>query len=109
LNAFVDRLYPGRNAQIRAILPQELKATTLMSMIIDEVSAKIRTGGPIDDEADYALDCWAGVIPVETRIGATIPDDRLKPGIQPLDGLASWAEGGVLGEVLKTLAHERAK
>jgi uncharacterized protein len=105
LNGFVDRLYPGRNRQIRPIFPQELKATTLMSMRIDEASAKIRTGGPIDDEPDYALDCWAGVIPVETRIGAAVPDERLKSAVPALDGLGAWAEGGVLSEVLGRLAR----
>ena len=109
LNAFVERLYPGRNKQIRPILPQELKATTLMSMVIEEVSAKVRTGGPIDDEGDYALDCWAGVIPLEARVGAAIPDERLKPGVPLLDGLRQWVEGGVLPEILGGLARNGDK
>lgn len=104
LNGFIERLYPGRNHVIRPILPQELKATTLMSMIIDEASAKIRTGGPIDDEADYALDCWAGVIPIGTRIGAATADPRLKPGIPLLEGLGHWTEGGSLPQILRALA-----
>jgi len=107
LNAFVERLYPGRNKQIRPILPQELKATTLMSMVIEEVSVKVRTGGPIDDEGDYALDCWAGVIPLEARVGAAIPDERLKPGVPLLNGLRQWVEGGVLPEILGGLARKR--
>jgi hypothetical protein len=105
LNAFIERLYPGRNRQIRPITPQELKATTLMSMVIDEVSAKVRAHGPVDDEADYALDCWAGVVPVEMRLGAAIPDQRLKPGIRPREGLDHLAPGGVLPEILRTLAQ----
>jgi uncharacterized protein len=109
LNGFVERLYPGRNRQIRPILPQELKATTLMSMVIDEVSAKVRTGGPIDDEGDYALDCWAGVVPVETRIGAAIPDERLKPGIPLLEGLGHLAEGGALSAILSALARREVR
>jgi hypothetical protein len=109
LNRFIERLYPGRNRQIRPISPQELKATTLMSMAIDEVSAKVRTGGPVDDEGDYALDCWAGVIPVETRVGAAIADDRLKPGIPALKGLGGWTEGGVLPEILRALAQGEAE
>ena len=76
-----------------------------MSMVIDEASAKVRTGGPIDDEADYALDCWAGVVPIETRVGAAIPDERLKPGIPALDGLGPWVEGGVLSKILGALAR----
>jgi uncharacterized protein len=105
LNAFVERLYPGRSTEIRPILPQELKATTLMSMVINEVSAKVRSGGPVDDEADYALDCWAGVIPLEMRIGAAIPDPRLKPGVQPLEGLGHLVEDGVFSEILLGLAR----
>ena len=109
LNGFVERLYPGRNAQIRPILPQELKATTLMSMVIDEASAKVRTGGPIDDETDYALDCWAGVIPIQARVGAAIPDERLKPGVPLLDGLGDWVEGGLLPEILSALARRETE
>jgi uncharacterized protein len=105
LNAFVERLYPGRNAQIRPINPQELKATTLMSMVIDEVSAKVRGHGPVDDEPDYALDCWAGVIPVAMRIGTAIPDQRLKPGVPALAGLDHLVEGGVLPAILGALAR----
>jgi uncharacterized protein len=109
LNAFVERLYPGRNRQIRPILPQELKATTLMSMVIDEVSAKVRTGGPIDDEEDYALDCWAGIIPIEMRVGAAIADTRLKPGVAPLDGIGQWAEGKAVGDILAAQARGRTE
>ncbi len=109
LNGFVERLYPGRNRQIRPILPQELKATTLMSMVIDEVSAKIRSGGPVDDEEDYALDCWAGVIPFALRVGRAVADERLKPGVAPLDGLGAWAEGGAVGDSLTALAHARSE
>ncbi|MBV8119925.1 MAG: pyridoxamine 5'-phosphate oxidase family protein [Alphaproteobacteria bacterium] len=107
LDAFIERLYPGRNRQIRPISRQELKATTLMSMVIDEVSAKIRAHGPVDDEADYLLDCWAGIVPIEMRLGAAIPDERLKSGIPLLDGLDHLAAGGVLPEILRRLAqHE---
>jgi uncharacterized protein len=109
LNAFVERLYPGRNRQIRPILPQELKATTLMSMVVDEVSAKVRAGGPIDDEEDYALDCWAGVIPIEIRVGAAIADTRLKPGVPALDGLGQWTEGKAVGDILTAQARGRTE
>src|SRR5215471_17443272 len=52
-NAFIERLYPGRTALMRGITAQEMKATTLMSMAIEEVSAKIRDDGPIDLESDH--------------------------------------------------------
>ena len=60
----VDGLFPGRWEMLRPATTQEIKATTILSMEIDEGSAKIRTGPPGDDEADYALPIWAGVIPV---------------------------------------------
>jgi hypothetical protein len=53
---------------------QELKGTHVLSIPIDEVSAKVRTGGPVDDEEDYALDVWAGVVPLSLAAGAPIPD-----------------------------------
>ena len=109
LNRFIERLYPGRNREIRPISPQELKATTLMSMPIDEVSAKVRDHGPVDDEADYALDCWAGVVPIEMRLGAAIPDERLKPGVTTLRGLEHLVEGGRLPEILRALADREGE
>jgi len=83
LDAFVERMYPGRNAQLRPPTRQELKATTVMSLALDEAVAKVRTGPPVDDEPDYALPVWAGVIPVETKFGKPVDDPRLAPGIVP--------------------------
>jgi len=80
LDLFVDGLWPGRTNEIRPITDQELKATTVLSMRIDEGSAKIRSGPPIDDEEDYALPVWAGVVPVRQVAGDPIPDPRLAPG-----------------------------
>jgi hypothetical protein len=85
LVAFSERLTPGRWDELREANEQELKATTVVAMTIDEASAKIRTGGPNDDEEDYALDIWAGVVPVTTTIGEAIPDEKLRPGI-PMPG-----------------------
>jgi nitroimidazol reductase NimA-like FMN-containing flavoprotein (pyridoxamine 5'-phosphate oxidase superfamily) len=81
LEAFTERLWPGRWAEMRATTTQELKATTVVAMAIEEGGAKIRTGPPKDDEEDYALDIWAGVIPLKLTAGAPVPDPRLKPGI----------------------------
>ena len=69
-------------------MDQELKATTVVAMEIDEASAKIRVGGPSDDEEDYALDIWAGVVPVRTVIDPPIDDERLKEGVAQPDHLA---------------------
>src|SRR5437762_12564884 len=76
-NGFIERLYPGRSRVMRPIAPQELKATMLLSMAIEEVSAKIRDDGPIDLEGDYQAECWAGVIPIAQRLGAPIDGSRV--------------------------------
>ncbi len=81
LDTFLEGLWPGRKDEIRPMNDQETKATTVLSLPITEASAKVRTGGPVDDEEDYALDVWAGVIPVSPAIGDLIPDPRNKPGI----------------------------
>lgn len=81
LETFIDGLFPGRVAILRPNNAQELKATTLLSLPIDEASAKVRTGGPVDDEEDYALPIWSGVIPVRTVVGAPEPDPRNLPGV----------------------------
>jgi hypothetical protein len=80
LEDFVERLLPGRWPELRPPTRQEVKATTVLWMDLEEVSAKIRTGQPIDDEEDYALPIWAGVLPVRTTVGAPQPDPRLNPG-----------------------------
>jgi hypothetical protein len=59
---------------------QELKATAVLGMHIDEASAKVRTGPPVDDEPDYALPIWGGVIPVRQVLGEAVDDGRLAPG-----------------------------
>lgn len=82
LDHFIEHLAPGRLPTLRPPTTQELKATTVLSMPIDEASAKIRTGPPADDEEDYALPVWAGVIPVTTTLGSPIPDPRLAEGIE---------------------------
>ncbi|MEQ8505880.1 MAG: pyridoxamine 5'-phosphate oxidase family protein [Rhodospirillales bacterium] len=95
LKDFTDRLAPGRWEELRETTEQELKGTTICAMEIDEGSAKVRTGGPIDDEPDYDLDVWAGVVPVTTTIGEPIADDRLKPGIAEPDYLRRISIGQV--------------
>lgn len=101
LDLFVDRLYPGRRAEIRANTPQELKGTTVIMMEIEEASAKIRNGPPKDDDEDYALDCWAGVIPVAQVVGEPAADPRLKPGVPFPASLAGFAPGTPFDALLK--------
>jgi nitroimidazol reductase NimA-like FMN-containing flavoprotein (pyridoxamine 5'-phosphate oxidase superfamily) len=83
LELFVEKLWPGRWRELRPVTAQELKATTILGMELGEVSAKVRTGPPVDDEEDYALPCWAGVIPVASVQGTPQPDPRL-PATIPL-------------------------
>jgi nitroimidazol reductase NimA-like FMN-containing flavoprotein (pyridoxamine 5'-phosphate oxidase superfamily) len=81
LEVFTEKLVPGRWEHVRRPNPQELKGTEVLQLAIAEGSAKIRTGAPQDDDEDYALDTWAGVIPITTRAGAPIPDPELREGI----------------------------
>lgn len=80
MEAFVERLYPGRWRGLRPVTPQELKATTVLGMHIEEASAKVRSGPPVDDEPDYSLPIWGGVIPVRQVLGEPQDDGRLAPG-----------------------------
>ena len=77
LYAFTNHVMPGRWAETRQPNDQELKATTVLALPIEEASAKVRTGPPIDDDADYSLPHWAGVIPLSMQTGAPIADPKL--------------------------------
>jgi nitroimidazol reductase NimA-like FMN-containing flavoprotein (pyridoxamine 5'-phosphate oxidase superfamily) len=77
LRTFTEHVVPGRWADVRQPTPQELKATTVLALPLEEVSAKIRTGPPIDDDADYALPIWAGVLPLRLAPGLAETDPRL--------------------------------
>jgi nitroimidazol reductase NimA-like FMN-containing flavoprotein (pyridoxamine 5'-phosphate oxidase superfamily) len=86
----VERIVPGRWAEVRPPTDSELRATALVAIEIDEASAKIRTGPPADDEEDYALDAWAGVIPLSLGVGTPEADPRLRPGIELPEHLAAY-------------------
>jgi nitroimidazol reductase NimA-like FMN-containing flavoprotein (pyridoxamine 5'-phosphate oxidase superfamily) len=79
---FVERLYPGRWSELRPVTAQEIKATTILGMDLTECVAKVRVGPPVDDEEDYALPIWAGVVPVTTHVEGVIDDARNLPGVQ---------------------------
>lgn len=83
MEKFVDRLYPGRWPELRPVNKQELKATTVLGMHIEEAVAKVRTGAPVDDDEDYQLPIWAGVFPVTQVLGEPVDDGRLAPGTPP--------------------------
>jgi len=82
LSVLVNRFSPGRAERVRAPNEQELKATTLLALPIAEASAKVRTGGPIDDEADLALPVWAGVIPLRLEPLPALVAEPQHPGEQ---------------------------
>lgn len=86
----VKGLFPGRWDILRPATKQEIKATTILSMEIDKGSAKIRTAAPGDDEEDYALPIWAGVIPVRTVVDAPIDDPRNLPEMTPPDHILAF-------------------
>jgi uncharacterized protein len=78
LRIFTDHVMKGRWDDVRQPTEQELKATTVLALPLEEVSAKVRTGGPNDDEPDYALPVWAGVLPLGTVAKEPIPDPQRK-------------------------------
>ncbi|HVI87895.1 MAG TPA: pyridoxamine 5'-phosphate oxidase family protein [Dongiaceae bacterium] len=108
LDRFIDRLYPGRRATLRANEAQEIKATTVIGMEIEEAAVKIRSGGPKDDEPDYALGCWAGIIPIHQVIGTPVADpDRKKDVPYPAE-LGDYQPGASLDDVMRKVAQNIA-
>lgn len=83
LFSFSEQVIPGRWNDVREPTEQELRATTVLALPLVEVSAKVRTGPPIDDDEDYALNVWAGVLPLKIAAGAPISDPRLSETIAP--------------------------
>ena len=85
LRCFTEHVMKGRWEDVRQPTEQELKATTVLALPLEEVSAKVRTGGPLDDEPDYALPVWAGVLPLEI-VARTPEPDALRKNDPPLPG-----------------------
>jgi len=82
MEVFTNKIQPGRWNDIRKPTESEWKKTMVLSFEIKEASAKIRTGPPKDDDEDYALDIWAGVVPLQTIRMTPVPDPVLKEGIK---------------------------
>jgi nitroimidazol reductase NimA-like FMN-containing flavoprotein (pyridoxamine 5'-phosphate oxidase superfamily) len=87
-----DQIIPGRWEEARLPNTKELKATKVLKLSIHEASAKIRTGPPSDERADYELDIWAGVVPIEKKYGQPIADPDLKPGVAMSESALKLAE-----------------
>ncbi|MFG2754376.1 pyridoxamine 5'-phosphate oxidase family protein [Streptomyces xanthophaeus] len=89
LDALVDQVVPGRSADSRPANARELAATAVIRLDLDEVSAKLRTGGPNDDAEDLDLPYWSGVVPVAPAYGTPVPATDLAPGIAAPDYLVA--------------------
>jgi nitroimidazol reductase NimA-like FMN-containing flavoprotein (pyridoxamine 5'-phosphate oxidase superfamily) len=81
LRVMIEKLMPGRWADVRGPNPEEFARTLVLALPLDEASAKIRRGPPVDDEEDYQLGCWAGVLPVRLEVDKPVDDPKLGPGI----------------------------
>ena len=85
-----EHLIAGRWKEIREPSEKELKATTVLEFLIEEASSKVRSGPPLDDENDYGLPVWAGVLPLEIRSRPPIPDAKLIEGVGVPDYVRSY-------------------
>jgi uncharacterized protein len=97
LEAFTEKLLPGRWAEARSPTAKELRATSVMRLPLDEASAKIRDGGPDDgDSPDAQLDVWAGHLPLVVQALTPVPDPSLRPGIPVPPGLSPYRRPGLV-------------
>ena len=90
LRLFSEHIVPGRWREVRLPTTNELKATTVLSLPLTEASAKIRAGNPVDDAEDYALDVWAGVIPLEIKAGEPLLDPLMSREIVQPDYIINY-------------------
>jgi uncharacterized protein len=95
LETISEHIIRGRWTDIRPPSALELKATRVLRLPIEEASAKVRTGPPVDDEEDYGLPYWAGVLPMRLEVGAPIADPRLRPGIAVPAAVSRYGRPGV--------------
>ncbi len=93
LKTFTEKLFPGRWDILRPVTSKELRATTMLGLSLVEASAKVRSGPPGDDEEDYALPIWAGLIPMRTQILAATADERNLPSLAPPDHVTNFKIG----------------
>jgi nitroimidazol reductase NimA-like FMN-containing flavoprotein (pyridoxamine 5'-phosphate oxidase superfamily) len=90
LDALVEHFVPGRSADARPGNRRELAATAVLAVPLEEVSAKVRTGDPKDEDEDYALPVWAGILPLTLTPGEPVPDSRLDPTIAVPSYVKDW-------------------
>ena len=85
MQCFTNHILPERWEEVRQPSEQELKATMVLALPLEEVSAKVRKGPPVEDEGDVALPTWAGVVPLVSQLGEPVPMDDLAPGVRPIE------------------------
>lgn len=95
IEAITEHLIPGRWEHSRKPNKKEMAATAVLAVSLDEASVKVRTGGPKDDEEDYDLDVWAGLVPVTMTFGTAQPDPLLRPGIAVPPHITALETGSV--------------
>ena len=91
LRLFTEHIMKGRWDEIRQPNEHELRATSVLALPLEEASAKVRAGGPVDEEEDYVLPVWAGVLPLPVAPGAPVPDARLNAGTPVPRNVAAYS------------------
>ncbi len=99
LDALVEHLTPGRIPYLREMTDKEVKATAILRLSITEASAKVRTGPPGDDEEDYDLPIWAGVVPIKTAYGPPETDPAMRSEVPIPDHVTNF--GGANGSMVR--------
>jgi nitroimidazol reductase NimA-like FMN-containing flavoprotein (pyridoxamine 5'-phosphate oxidase superfamily) len=85
LRLITDHIVPGRWDEVRGPNELEMRQTVVLAVPLEEVAAKVRVGPPADDEEDYQLPVWAGVVPIATQLGEPVSDGRVLPGVAEVD------------------------
>ena len=93
LELLTDRIAPGRVPSLRAMSTKEAQGTSVLLVPIREASAKVRAGMPVDDDEDYELPIWGGVVPMTTTYGEPVDDGRNLPGVAMPDHVRALVTG----------------
>ena len=91
LERIVEHLVPGRSREAREPNEQELQATSVLRVSLEEASAKIRSGGPVDDKEDFTRPVWAGILPMHVHFGPPEPDEAVPPIVEVPDYIQEYA------------------
>ena len=97
LRLITDHIVPGRWDEVRGPNDLEMRQTVVLAVPLEEVAAKVRLGPPADDEEDYQLPVWAGVVPIHTQLGPAVSDGRVLPGVSQVE-VSRFALRGASGK-----------